>query len=191
MNPLEAQLRSWTPRRPSPEVCETIFGARSIQRREHLVAQEMPLREMSSMLTSVLHGHRGWWIAPMAACFLLVLQLVHFGMPHPGRQNGMSPALFAVVLSNAIPDFGSKQDVNAGRATLIAPEQNTSFLNEEENTQTLRDRNVWAKVTFDWTNEPLSRRSISPSQPDVAQGEFRHIGTASSREANTNFNSLK
>lgn len=79
MNPLEAQLRSWTRRRPSPRLERRLF-------------QRPPHRFVLPKLVSVF--------APTAACLLLTLTgLKQFGPPRLAHEDPQV-ALVALSLSN-------------------------------------------------------------------------------------------
>ena len=62
IDPLEKQLASWIPRRPSPEIAERLFGAK--RRGEVAPAQ------------------RWSWLTPLAACALTLLVVVRGPMRH-------------------------------------------------------------------------------------------------------------
>ena len=63
MNPLEKQLQSWTPRRPSPKIARRLFGP-----------AEKPL------------SRNAWnWLSPVAACALTMLLAVHSANRAPAR----------------------------------------------------------------------------------------------------------
>jgi len=85
MNPLENQLQSWTPRRPSPKIARRLFGA-----------LEKP---------SLGLARRAWawnWLSPVAACALTMLVAVHTASRAPGRlAPGSSATLFASLALNA------------------------------------------------------------------------------------------
>jgi hypothetical protein len=85
MNPLENQLQSWTPRRPSPEIARRLF---------------LPARRASS---------RPWrragawnWLSPVAACALTMLVAVHTASRVPARlAQGSGATFFATLMLNA------------------------------------------------------------------------------------------
>src|SRR5580693_5664134 len=85
MNPLENQLQSWTPRRPSPEIARRLFGP-----------ADKP---------SVRPVRRAWawnWLSPVAACALTMLVAVHTASRAPGRlAQGSNGTFFASLMLNA------------------------------------------------------------------------------------------
>ena len=68
MNPLEKQLQSWTPRRPSPEIARRLFGP-----------AETP------SVRPALRASAWNWLSPAAACALTMLLAVHTASHAPGR----------------------------------------------------------------------------------------------------------
>jgi hypothetical protein len=77
MNPLENQLQSWTPRRPSPKIARRLFGP----------AEKLSVRPL----------RRAWawhWLSPVAACALTMLVAVHTASRSPGRLGQGSNATF-------------------------------------------------------------------------------------------------
>ena len=85
MNPLENQLQSWTPRRPSPRIARRLFGP----------AEKPSLRP----------ARRAWawhWLSPVAACALTMLVAVHTASRVPGRlAQGSNATFFATLMLNA------------------------------------------------------------------------------------------
>jgi hypothetical protein len=85
MNPLENQLQSWTPRRPSPKIARRLFG---------------PAEKPSSRLARPAGAWN--WLSPVAACALTMLVAVHTASRAPGRLAQASNAtLFAFVFDAA------------------------------------------------------------------------------------------
>jgi len=85
MNPLENQLQSWTPRRPSPKIARRLFGP----------AEEPSVRPARRALA--------WnWLSPVAACALTMLVAVHTASHAPGRLVQVSNSnFFASIMLNA------------------------------------------------------------------------------------------
>ncbi len=86
MNPLETQLQSWTPRRPSPKIARRLFGP----------AESPSLRP--------LRRAEAWnWLSPVAACALTMLVAVHTSSHAPGRlpQDSNATILASLVLDAA------------------------------------------------------------------------------------------
>ena len=85
MNPLENQLQSWTPRRPSPKIGRRLFGP----------AEKPSLRPARRAGT--------WnWLSPLAACALTMLVAVHTASRVPGRlAQGSNATYFASIMFNA------------------------------------------------------------------------------------------
>jgi hypothetical protein len=85
MNPLENQLQSWTPRRPSPEIARRLFGP----------AETPSLRQVRRV--------GAWnWLSPVAACALTMLVAVHTASRVPGRlAQGSDATFFASLILNA------------------------------------------------------------------------------------------
>jgi hypothetical protein len=90
MNELEAQLRSWTPRRPSAKVSQALFG-----RDVAAAARPASKAAQDSSLTFSLH-----WLAPAMAALALMWTIFH--QAGPASLNGHSSAgpSIAVILSN-------------------------------------------------------------------------------------------
>ena len=90
MNELEAQLRSWKPRRPSAKVSQALFG-------RDVAAASRPASRAAqdSTLTFSLH-----WLAPATAALALMWTIFHQSGPSglPGHPS-TAPAM-AVILSN-------------------------------------------------------------------------------------------
>src|SRR5437879_5820336 len=86
MKELEAQLRSWTPRRPSPAIERKLF--RAGRRRQHLPSSE-----------SAPSAVRFAWLAPVTAALLLAcIVLNQHGGPTPvGATN---TPMVAMIMSN-------------------------------------------------------------------------------------------
>lgn len=79
MNPLEAQLRSWTPRRPSPKIEQRLFAPRHFH---FSLARLMPI------------------FAPTVACLILTLTgLKQYGQPIL-PVGGVQAEMIAMSLSN-------------------------------------------------------------------------------------------
>lgn len=78
MNTLETQLRSWTPRHPSPGLERRALGSKPV---------EFPLSRLLTVL------------APTAACVLLTVSMVRQSA-HELLPNGQQAALVALGLSN-------------------------------------------------------------------------------------------
>jgi hypothetical protein len=85
MNPLENQLQSWTPRRPSPKIARRLFGA-----------EEKPSSRPARRAAA-------WnWLSPVAACALTMLVAVHTASRAPGRlAQGANATFFASLMLNA------------------------------------------------------------------------------------------
>jgi hypothetical protein len=85
MSPLENQLQSWKPRRPSPRIARRLFG------RAEAPSLRAPRRAAA------------WnWLSPVAACALTMLVAVHTASRVPGRLGqGSNPALLASLMLNA------------------------------------------------------------------------------------------
>src|SRR5262245_52582156 len=79
MNPLETQLRSWTPRRPSPKLARRLFRRSS------------PATRPAGIV---------FWLGPVTACLLFVCVIV--GQHGPGNFSSAArhDAIIAMVLSN-------------------------------------------------------------------------------------------
>lgn len=98
MNPLEALLRSWTPRRPSP----------GLERRwQHRQAHHVPLSRLLTVL------------APTAACLLLTVSMViqsgHVLLPDNGDRAamvtaGLSNQNFAAYLTSSFQPTANRLD---------------------------------------------------------------------------------
>jgi hypothetical protein len=86
MNPLEKQLQSWTPRRPSPKIARRLFGRAE--------TPSWPLARRAS----------AWnWLSPVAACALTMLVAVHTASRAPGRlATGSNATIFASLMLNAV-----------------------------------------------------------------------------------------
>jgi hypothetical protein len=85
MNPLEKQLQSWTPRRPSPEIARRLFGP-----------AETP------SVRPALRASAWNWLSPAAACALTMLLAVHTASHAPGRlAQGSNATFFASLMLNA------------------------------------------------------------------------------------------
>src|SRR5580658_4137840 len=84
-NPLENQLQSWTPRRPSPKIARRLFGA--------LEKPSLGLARRSF----------AWnWLSPVAACALTMLVAVHTASRTPGRlAQGSNVTWIASLMLNA------------------------------------------------------------------------------------------
>lgn len=90
MNPLENQLQSWTPRRPSPKIARRLFAA----------AQKLSSRPAP--------GAAAWnWLSPVAACALTMLVAVHAANRPPGHSAHGSNIAFSAsaLLDSASSDF--------------------------------------------------------------------------------------
>jgi hypothetical protein len=85
MNPLENQLQSWTPRRPSPKIARRLFGP-----------AEKPWLGLPRRAGT-------WnWLSPVAACALTMLVAVHTASRAPGRLAvGSNATIFASIALNA------------------------------------------------------------------------------------------
>jgi hypothetical protein len=85
MNPLENQLQSWTPRRPSPEIARALFA---------------PAKRLSSRPP---RRAVAWsWLSPVAACALTMLVAVHTAGRAPAHlAQGSNGAFFATLMLNA------------------------------------------------------------------------------------------
>ena len=85
MNPLENQLQSWTPRRPSPKIARRLFGP-----------AEKPFSRPAPRAGA-------WhWLSPVAACALTMLVAVHSASRAPGRLGqGPDATFFASLMLNA------------------------------------------------------------------------------------------
>jgi hypothetical protein len=85
MSPLENQLQSWTPRRPSPEIARRLFGPAA-------APSLRPARRAGA-----------WnWLSPVAACALTMLVAVHTASLMPGRlASGSNATFFSTLLFNA------------------------------------------------------------------------------------------
>jgi hypothetical protein len=85
MNPLENQLQSWTPRRPSPEIARRLFAP----------AETPSLRPARRA--------QAWnWLSPVAACALTMLVAVHTASRTPVRlAQGSNATFFASLMLNA------------------------------------------------------------------------------------------
>ena len=85
MNPLENQLQSWKPRRPSPRIARRLFG---------------PAQKASARLA---RRAGAWnWLSPVAACALTMLVAVHTANRAPGRLAvGSNATIFASIALNA------------------------------------------------------------------------------------------
>jgi hypothetical protein len=100
MSPLENQLQSWKPRRPSPKIARRLFGP-----------AETPSLRFASPAAA-------WnWLSPVAACALTVLVAVHTASRVPGRlaAQGSNATLFAsiaAVTSNIASYTVSEADEN-------------------------------------------------------------------------------
>lgn len=79
MNPLETQLRSWTPRRPAPRLERRLFGGERLER---------SLSRLATVLT------------PTAACVVLTLFIVKQSAPELLPDAGERAAVVAMGLSN-------------------------------------------------------------------------------------------
>lgn len=79
MNPLEKQLRSWTPRRPSPSLRRRLFGGSA------------PLAHPAGAL---------FWFGPVTACLLFACVVVSQHSPVGVSSVSRPDALIAVILSN-------------------------------------------------------------------------------------------
>jgi hypothetical protein len=101
MNPLEKQLQSWTPRRPSAKIARRLFAK----------AEQAP---------RFLRRAEVWsWLTPVAACVLTLLVAVHSAdcrLPRLSAQDNTS--FFATLMFNAATSNGpqtfvlSKMDEN-------------------------------------------------------------------------------
>jgi hypothetical protein len=91
---LETQLRSWTPRRPSPELRERIFSVEAAPQKSRI-----PLRSWN-------------WLAPATVC-ALSLMVVFGGRPHSqfNLGSGDTNLFFASITMNGMTsnDVGSTQ----------------------------------------------------------------------------------
>src|SRR5580704_4729101 len=102
MNPLENQLQSWTPRRPSPEIARRLFAPA-------VTPSLRPPRRAGA-----------WnWLSPVAACALTMLVAVHTANRVPGRLGQASNANFftslvlnAAVSSNFAAYAANQMDAN-------------------------------------------------------------------------------
>jgi hypothetical protein len=85
MNPLEKQLQSWTPRRPSPKIARRLF-------RRAETPSVRPARRTQA-----------WnWLSPAAACALTMLVAVHTASRVPGRlAQGSNATFLASLVLNA------------------------------------------------------------------------------------------
>jgi hypothetical protein len=84
MNPLEKQLRSWTPRRPSAKIARRLFAK-------------------AAPATVFLRRREVWhWLTPVAACALTLVVAVHSASRHLPRLNSPDNAsFFATVIFDA------------------------------------------------------------------------------------------
>lgn len=84
MSPLEKQLQSWTPRRPSPKIARKLFGG------------------VAPAPVFLRRGDVWHWFAPVAACALTVVVTVfsanHRLTPFHGPDNA---SYFATLMANA------------------------------------------------------------------------------------------
>lgn len=88
MNPLEIQLRSWAPRRPSAKLERRLFEAdRRRARAERQARSEMP----------TLHLR---WLAPATAALVMLFVLYGQRMETGPRGNNDSGAIMAMITSN-------------------------------------------------------------------------------------------
>src|SRR5581483_5016778 len=101
MDPLEKQLRSWTPRRPSPKIAERLFGTKRC--------------------APAAHAHLWNWLTPVAACALTVMVVVRGSMRHSAdfdpatNSPGFATVMYDPQASNAQRTFVlSHSDLNMG-----------------------------------------------------------------------------
>jgi hypothetical protein len=84
MNPLEKQLRSWTPRRPSAKIARRLFAT-------------------TAPAAVFLRRAEVWnWFTPVAACILTLMVAAHTAsrhLPHLSTRDGAT--FFATVVFNA------------------------------------------------------------------------------------------
>jgi hypothetical protein len=130
-NPLEKQLESWVPRRPSAAVKQRIFATAPTEAKHGLTARVL------SRARTYLFTHEGsqlpGWVKFAPACgILLVIMVLSMG-----RQE--KSAYFAVASgSNALASLSSNLLVVCATDT-------------REQRQ-----NVWTAATFDWTKDARS-----------------------------------
>jgi hypothetical protein len=133
MNELEARLRSWAPRRPSPKLERNIFARRSCA----TAAVDVAAAEAESLRgDSPATSFRLSWLAPATVALLLICLL--FNQHNIQALSGASDsgAMVAVALSNQS----------------AAPWLPGSFAHEQ---------NSLPNETFEWTNGNGSTPSIS------------------------------
>ena len=120
----EIQLHSWQPRRPSANLKQTIFRARNAD-------------------TGWWRFEITWtfrWLAPAAACLLLVMSVAH-------QQNRSS--MYSAELDSALTLNSSNQ----GCLPYVPGKGD-------------RGHNTFSVVTFEWTNRNSSTSSIGSFLPD-------------------------
>ena len=84
MNPLEKQLQSWTPRRPSPEIARRLFAP---------AARPSPRPSRRAPAWN--------WLSPVAACILTMLVTVHVASRVPAPlARGSNGVIFATLILN-------------------------------------------------------------------------------------------
>jgi hypothetical protein len=101
MNPLEKQLQSWTPRRPSAKLARRLFSR-------------------SAPAATFLHRREVWhWLTPVAACILTLMVAVNSTNRHlprlsvPGNDTFFATLFINAVTSNVQSTFVlSKMDEN-------------------------------------------------------------------------------
>ena len=132
MNEVEAQLRSWAPRRPSPKLERNIFARRNLGK-----ASAGALDGEASGEEHASPSFRLSWLAPATVALLLICLL--FNQHSIEALSGVSDSgpMVAVALSNQS----------------VAPWLPGSFAHEQNNLP---------NETFEWTNGNGSTSSISP-----------------------------
>lgn len=128
-NHLVTQLRSWTPRRPSPDLRKKIFSSAGT------------ILTVAVAQRSVSRCSATWsWLAPTAACCLTLFTLVRGNsfrsMRGEARENHV---IFAVAMSS----------LTASNPTANFPTKWFGLSAADENLEW----NVWSKTSFDWTKE--------------------------------------
>jgi hypothetical protein len=134
MNPLERQLQSWTPRRPSPKIARRLFG---------------PAEKPSSRPSR--HADAWNWLSPVAACALTMLVAVHTASHVPGRLASSSNANFFATLimdaaasSNVAAFSLNEKDENMEWNVWTHPTHHlVAFLPAET---PLRRRDIWSLI---------------------------------------------
>jgi hypothetical protein len=143
--PLETQLRSWTPRRPSAELRTRLFGGAAAIDAAAPGQGQGQGRESGPGLTGSVLG----WLAPATAVVLLAFVTLN---PRQADLSGVASSRQAPIVAVTFSNIS------------FAAYLPGSFVN---------DQNTVPPATFEWTNRGRSPSSM-PSFPQARTNDLKH-----------------